>query len=92
MTHNRDYEFNQEYIQTVRDFVNRLSDISRYEAVRLITVKDRDGRTDHFEIDASSSTGEKWIVQDVDDCLHLVCSDAYILGMMFDENYVIFKP
>lgn len=92
MTHNREYIFNQEYIQTVRDFVNHLSDIPRYDVVRLITVKDRDGKTDHFEIDASTCTGEKWIVQDVDDCLHLVCSDAYILGMMFDRNYVIFKP
>lgn len=92
MTHNRDYVINQDYIQSVRDFVARLSEIPRYEGVRLVVVKTRDGQNDHFEIDASLCTGEKWIVQDVDDCLHLVCSDAYILGMMFDNHYVIFKP
>lgn len=92
MTHNREYIFNQDNIQTVQDFVNELNGICRYEGTRLITVKDRDGKTDHFEIDASMCTGEKWIVYDVNDCLHLVCSDAYILGMMFDNKYVVFKP
>ncbi|WP_407448677.1 hypothetical protein [Fibrobacter sp.] len=92
MTHNREYVFNQDNIETVREFVNRFSDISRYEDVRLAIVKDRDGNIDHYEIDASLCTGEKWIVQNVDDCLHLVCSDAYILGMMVDYHYVIFKP
>lgn len=92
MTHNREYIFSQDNIQTVQDFVNRLNDICRYDGTRLITVKDRDGKTDHFEIDASQCTGEKWIVYDLDDCLHLVCSDVFILGTMFDYKYVVFKP
>lgn len=92
MTHNREYVFNQHLIETVRDFVNQFSDIPRYSKVRLVTVKDRDGLIDHYEIDASMDAGEKWLVQDVDDCLRLVCSNAYLLGMMFDMNYVIFKP
>lgn len=92
MTHNREYIFNQEYINSVKDFVDRLSDIPRYEGVRLLTVKDRDGKIDYFEIDASNNTGEKCIVRDANDCLRMVCSDAYILGMMFDYKYVVFKP
>lgn len=92
MTHNREYIFNQDNIRTVEDFVHRFNDIPRYEGARLIHVKTRDGRTDHFEIDASTCTGEKWIVYDVDDCLYLVCSDAYILGQMYNLEYVIFKP
>ena len=92
MTHNREYIFSQDNIQTVQDFVNRLNDICRYDGTRLITVKDRDGKTDHFEIDASQKKKKKWIVYDLDDCLHLVCSDVFILGTMFDYKYVVFKP